>query len=89
MKPDWNDAPRWAGFLAMDADGTWWWHQEQPRFARDDSGMWVSDGKFKCISGPDTSGDYDWDFAYDTCEARPGPMPEDDGIRWHGREDSK
>ena len=30
MKPDWNDAPKWAKWLAMDADGAWYWFQERP-----------------------------------------------------------
>jgi len=30
MKPDWKDAPEWAQWLAMDGDGTWCWHEQQP-----------------------------------------------------------
>jgi hypothetical protein len=29
-KPDWKDAPEWARFLAMDADGDWFWFEEKP-----------------------------------------------------------
>lgn len=32
MRPDWNLAPMWAEFTAMDADGDWWWYASQPRF---------------------------------------------------------
>jgi len=31
MKPIWNDAPQWAQWLAMDANGRWWWYAEEPR----------------------------------------------------------
>lgn len=30
MKPSWDDAPRWAKYLAMDSDGTWWWWGDKP-----------------------------------------------------------
>lgn len=30
MKPDWNDAPEWAKWLAMDIDGEWFWFAEKP-----------------------------------------------------------
>lgn len=30
-KPDWNDAPEWASWLAMDSDGAWWWYEREPR----------------------------------------------------------
>lgn len=32
MKPDWKDAPDWANWLAMDADGEWWWYERKPEF---------------------------------------------------------
>lgn len=31
MKPSWDDAPEWANWLAMGADGMWWWFDERPR----------------------------------------------------------
>ena len=31
MKPDWENAPDWAQWVAMDADGTWWWFDEKPQ----------------------------------------------------------
>jgi hypothetical protein len=31
MKPDWNDAPEWAKFLAQDKDRDWWWHEVEPK----------------------------------------------------------
>ena len=30
MKPKWSEAPEWANFLAMDADGKWWWFRNKP-----------------------------------------------------------
>lgn len=36
-KPEWKDAPIWADWLAMDADGKWYWYQSQP-IAR--NGVW-------------------------------------------------
>ncbi|WEL95633.1 hypothetical protein [Xanthomonas phage vB_XooS_NR08] len=30
IKPDWNDAPEWANFLARNGDGKWFWHEAQP-----------------------------------------------------------
>lgn len=29
-KPDWKDAPDWAGWLAQDASGAWWWYELEP-----------------------------------------------------------
>lgn len=31
MKPDWNNAPDWANFLAMDLDGEWYWFAVKPQ----------------------------------------------------------
>ena len=31
MKPSWDTAPVWAEWLAMDADGTWYWCEKKPR----------------------------------------------------------
>jgi hypothetical protein len=36
MKPDWKDAPEWANWLAMDADGKWFWHEYEPRLRQRD-----------------------------------------------------
>lgn len=29
-KPDWEDAPEWAKYLAQDKDGDWWWYEYTP-----------------------------------------------------------
>ncbi len=31
-KPNWDDAPGWAQYLAMDPEG-WYWFEHQPRIA--------------------------------------------------------
>lgn len=30
MKLNWDDAPEWARFLAMDEDGEWYWYENEP-----------------------------------------------------------
>lgn len=30
MTPDWNKAPMWAQYVAMDANGEWWWYEFKP-----------------------------------------------------------
>ena len=30
-KPDWKDAPYWAGWLAQDWSGRWYWYETRPR----------------------------------------------------------
>lgn len=30
MKPNWEDAPEWAKWLAMDSDGQWTWFSNKP-----------------------------------------------------------
>ncbi|XQA74642.1 hypothetical protein ACM9XA_03635 [Xanthomonas sacchari] len=31
-KPSWDDAPDWAQWLAMDADGQWYWYESKPEW---------------------------------------------------------
>lgn len=38
--PSWDDAPRWARYLAQDANGTWWWYEQKPQLFDD---FWWSD----------------------------------------------
>ena len=40
-KPKWDDAPRWAEYLAMDSNGDWWWYEDEP--VRN-GGSWISSG---------------------------------------------
>lgn len=28
--PDWSQAPEWANYVAMDADGAWYWYSDEP-----------------------------------------------------------
>lgn len=35
-KPDWNDAPKWANYVAMDESGEWWWFENEPSPGRDE-----------------------------------------------------
>lgn len=41
-KPDWKDAPEWAQYLAMDADGAWYWYELRPIALRD---SWAPNGR--------------------------------------------
>jgi len=29
-KANWDGAPSWANYVAMDQDGDWWWFEEKP-----------------------------------------------------------
>ena len=29
-KVNWDDAPEWANYVAMDSDGSWWWYRDVP-----------------------------------------------------------
>jgi hypothetical protein len=66
MKPNWEDAPDWANYLAMDENGSWYWFEKEP-YAKNlnyDYGMWVSKGKANLAF---ESG-FSWD---ETLEERP------------------
>jgi hypothetical protein len=30
MKPNWDDAPEWANYVAQDQTGKWYWYSHQP-----------------------------------------------------------
>lgn len=30
-KPEWKDAPEWAGYLAQDGCGAWYWFEYKPK----------------------------------------------------------
>lgn len=38
MKPDWDDAPEWAQWLAQDPDGVWYWTEREPLTRYTDTG---------------------------------------------------
>lgn len=43
-KPNWNDAPEWAQWLAQDFNGDWCWYEEMP-MSDDKIEKWLSLGK--------------------------------------------
>lgn len=49
-KPDWKGAPEWANWLAMDEDGLWFWHEEEPRMG---SESWESQARVQCMAYPE------------------------------------
>ena len=49
-KPKWEDAPEWAQWLAMDANGVWFWYSDKPAV---DGDCWRSNGKYSCACDGD------------------------------------
>lgn len=45
-KPHWDDAPRWARWLAQDSDGEWFWYEKTPCLPIG-SAVWIVDGRYK------------------------------------------
>lgn len=43
VKPDWNSAPEWANWWAVDADGLAHWYANEPH--TDDDGFWDFEGR--------------------------------------------
>jgi hypothetical protein len=39
-KPDWKNAPDWANWLAMDANGEWHWFEFEPILDPEDGFFW-------------------------------------------------
>ena len=74
MKPDWEDAPEWANWLAMDGDGYWEWYADEPEWEEDENIWYCAFGGSivfeRACDEPDESG-IDWDHAFDTKEPRP------------------
>ena len=33
VKLPWDQAPEWAQWAAMDADGEWWWYENEPEIS--------------------------------------------------------
>ena len=62
-KPSWNDAPEWANWLAMDDDGCWYWHKNEPNM---ESGGWYSDSRSEIIK-------INYDYWTTTLEKKPAP----------------
>jgi len=80
-KPNWDDAPDWANWLAQDEDGEWYWFEHRPVL---DDGTWVKN--------TGTSSDLEYtmaDFAglgdkpmdcWETLQRRPSSDPVDDPV---------
>lgn len=43
-KPNWDSAPYWANYLAMDESGRWMWYEGYPEFDR-------AEGRWNCDHG--------------------------------------
>ena len=68
-KPDWNNAPEWADYLAQDHDGIWYWYEEKPYPVS--RGRWVVATGRCCVA----STNLDWVRTLD-----PRPKPENPGF---------
>lgn len=69
-KPDWNDAPEWAMWLAQDFCGDWAWYQDEPPIDEEtQSWVWVDpfNGEWMLAGYTETIGD-EW---RNTLEQRP------------------
>lgn len=47
MRPDWKYAPEWAEFVAMDADGDWYWYSQQPHLEYPTDDFWANTGRYQ------------------------------------------
>lgn len=45
LKPDWNDAPEWANWVAQDPNGSWWWYEHEPRKGKS---RWINTADTMC-----------------------------------------
>lgn len=61
MRPEWSKAPPWAKYIAMDRDGVWFWHENEPTLGSRD---WQSMGQIS-FAGEDA---FNWKT---TMEERP------------------
>ena len=67
-KPSWDDAPKWAQWLAQDSDSSWWWYEfrPEPEYV---TGGWDGDeqGEIAVAGVSEVIGDW-----HATLEGRPG-----------------
>jgi hypothetical protein len=63
MKPNWQAAPDFARWAAQELSGTWYFHEERPRF-QELTGEWVSTGQRLIVPRVSVQ-------AKDTLEGRP------------------
>lgn len=50
-KPDWKDAPDWARYAAMGADGYWFWYENKPSFIG--AQWWPKHGRCQLVNAYD------------------------------------
>lgn len=67
MKHSWNAAPKWASWLAMDADGYWHWFEIMP-VADDQEWLFEIGSKFEETGRPRFATQLNW---INTLEKRP------------------
>lgn len=73
-KPDWEDAPDWAEWLAQDKDGEWYWYEQKPSRCETYWKQVYYSTRFM-LAGQQPTQDLDQDWA-DSLERRPQPEPE-------------
>ena len=75
VKPNWNDAPEWAMWLACDGAGKhatyWWWFESKPDKMSEASGVWVNTGGQAKSSGFCASNSWSLEYWGDSLEHRP------------------
>jgi hypothetical protein len=42
MIPNWENAPKWANWLAQDLSGHWWWYENKPKYSEPHATRWVA-----------------------------------------------
>jgi len=47
--PNWDNAPEWANWVAMDASGDWYWYEEKP--IPSTHGYWDTTGRYEMVYG--------------------------------------
>lgn len=46
MKPSWDSAPEWAGWISKDDDGKWHWYENKPSWEPHQK-QWVTVGRYE------------------------------------------
>ena len=57
---DWNQAPEWANWWAMDSNGICYWYMTEPRLAETFPNEWISGGGPMDIQAPSFNYQDDW-----------------------------
>lgn len=81
-KPDWDDAPEWAQWVACDGSGKykgqWWWFDAKPDNQGWLPGEWVNVGEDAKASGYKASLDWAEKNWANSAEQRPVPKPKNE-----------